>query len=206
MPTVSNHDILGPMAWGSNMRQESNGGDMGLLEGASNFTSSCSHLVGDEHAYATGGIPRFVSSNGYYGFHPATADAVTRDCSMDTSENNLPLGQLPSSGAGAFGGMDVLNAEPTVWNQNQTRKRNFGSDHDMSERAMKRSRCSASGGMEQEVSTLAMAHSYGMHTSTDQSHSPAQTFDLPTQQLPGSSAHFMDAMTPRPRCLLGHFI
>lgn len=153
MPTVSSHDILGPMSWGSNRRQAAfaeNNVDRGMsdmsmspLHGEGNFTSSCAQITSD-HAYATGGgPPRFVSDNGYYGYHPAVINAAGSDCSMDTSENNLSLGEHPNSCAGAFGGADVLNADLITWNS--TRKRNFEPDHEM-DRAMKRSRCSTNGG------------------------------------------------------------
>ena len=153
MPTVSSHDILGPMTWAANTRQAPfavNNVDRGmnsLLSESSekNFSGSCGHLVGNDHAYATGGAPRFVSDNGYYGYHPVKNSALS-DCSMDTSENNLFPGEHPSSCAGAFGGADVSNADPIAWNS--TRKRNFEPDHEM-ERALKRSKSCANGDSEE---------------------------------------------------------
>lgn len=58
--------------------------------------------------------------------------------------------------------------------------------------------------MAQEPEGFAMH--IGAASTSEHSHSPAQMYELPIHQLPGSTSQLADAMTPRPRCLMGHFI
>ncbi|KAJ1527059.1 hypothetical protein ONE63_008600 [Megalurothrips usitatus] len=155
MPTVSNHDVLGPMPWGvvgnvrhfggrDRDRSDARDGINSLLFGEASG-GPCAPPA-PEHAYAhtsaAGAAGSFVSQNGYYGYHhphPASAGAVGegQDCSMDTSENNLPdhaFGQHPSGAASGFGAplgpapQHVWHAAPFNGSQRQaqmqqTRKR-----------------------------------------------------------------------------------
>lgn len=133
MPTVSNHDVLGPMTWGSGGnsrpryfpqdsldRSDARGGINSLLFEESSTPGACAGnaATAPEHAYATNApCPRnsLVSTNGYYGFHQqhGVQHGVGQDCPMDTSENenNPPaprpafgFGGSPSAGALGFGG------------------------------------------------------------------------------------------------------
>lgn len=132
MPTVSNHDVLGPMTWGAggNSRQryfpqdsldrsDARGGINSLLFEESGAADACGARTGvaaaSEHAYSASACHRntLVSANGYYGFHQqhgvhgVGAAVAGQDCSMDTSENNPPVpasGGSPSAGALGFGG------------------------------------------------------------------------------------------------------
>lgn len=270
MPTVSNHDVLGTLSWGTggNARHftrdpfgEPLGGRSDARDGINSLLFGDSQSGGGrgagpcgpgqpvqaEHAYASAqGVQQvqpqqqpqlgsFVSQNGYYGYQQPHAGhteqglalAAHADCSMDTSENNLPghaAGAHPS--CGGFGGpwqadpRSGPGADPI--NRIQ-RKRNLSArgmgleataalaahdDHG----ACKRTRPSPFGEHNQHhtgASTQAMVHGYGVPSSTpsiaEQSLSPAQMYDLPTQQLPGSTSQLVD-MSPRPRCLMGHFI
>ncbi|XP_034243478.1 uncharacterized protein LOC117646550 isoform X2 [Thrips palmi] len=135
MPTVSSHDVLGPMTWGAggNSRQryfpqdsldrsDARSGINSLLFEESGAAGACSAggsvAAASEHAYSSNCHRNsLVSANGYYGFHQqhgTGAAVLDQDCSMDTdtSENNPPVAAVPAVPGPpcAFGGSPSAGA------------------------------------------------------------------------------------------------
>lgn len=164
-------------------------------------------MVPQEHAYAAA----MVSANAYYGYH-----RQHQDCSMDTSESSLPASGPSHPGLG-------LNPNNGQHQHQPSRKRRptgpgLGNAHDEEDDAavsVKRTKCCAGenvyghtddihSGAAASAQTQNLSQGFGVQSSTP-SIASAPMYDLPIHQLPGSTSQLAD-MTPRPRCLMGHFI
>ncbi|KAK3930283.1 DNA helicase MCM9 [Frankliniella fusca] len=160
--------------------------------------ADCSMDTGENNPCHVFGAHPSLGGGGFGGPWQAQSDPINR---IPRKRNLSARG--PGAGAGAGAGAAVLALTAPHEQLDAS-----------GERACKRLRPSPFDEHEQRTpdqgtTQAMMVHGYGVPRSTpsiaEQSHSPAQMYDLPTQQLPGSTSQLVD-MTPRPRCLMGHFI